>query len=227
MHTFLGMGSKNGGIHVLHRWMPVAKTHSACTIHKDRMWVPLWLDENGRVFRNLIKNGDLQRSSWECRRSLFPCNNKQAQCSRRETTSMVLCSVFAVWSYTCELKERRVFDDLIISEKECSNLENRKRRWPTTDFIEKHKQQQLKEKWSVVGILYSVNQCSYFKAKFWERRRERGRERMRQRERERERELISCWCFTPCQPLQPPQGEVLRERERERESKSLLILWRF
>ena len=31
-------------MHVLDEWMWATKTHPACTIHEDRMWLPQWLD---------------------------------------------------------------------------------------------------------------------------------------------------------------------------------------
>ena len=36
--------SKDPDIHVLDGWMPATKTHPACTIHEDGMWLPQWLD---------------------------------------------------------------------------------------------------------------------------------------------------------------------------------------
>ena len=35
---------KNPDIHVLDGWMLATKTHPACTIHKDGMWLPQWFD---------------------------------------------------------------------------------------------------------------------------------------------------------------------------------------
>ena len=43
-HAFHGTDSKDPDIHILDGWMPAAKTHPACTIHEDGMWLPLWLD---------------------------------------------------------------------------------------------------------------------------------------------------------------------------------------
>ena len=43
-HAFHRTDLKDPDIHVLDGWMPAAKTHPACTIHKDGMWLPLWLD---------------------------------------------------------------------------------------------------------------------------------------------------------------------------------------
>ena len=37
------MDSKDPDMHVLDRWMPATKTHPACTILEDGMWLPLWL----------------------------------------------------------------------------------------------------------------------------------------------------------------------------------------
>ena len=43
-HAFRRMDSKDPDIHVLDGWMLATKTHPAYTIHKDRMWLPQWLD---------------------------------------------------------------------------------------------------------------------------------------------------------------------------------------
>ena len=44
INAFHCKNSKDPDIHALHRWMPVTKTHPACTIHEDGMWLPQWLD---------------------------------------------------------------------------------------------------------------------------------------------------------------------------------------
>ena len=43
-HTFHHTDSKDPVMHVLDRWMSATKTHPACTIHEDGIWLPLWLD---------------------------------------------------------------------------------------------------------------------------------------------------------------------------------------
>ena len=43
-HVFHRTDSKQPDIHVLDGWMLAIKTHSACTIHEDGMWLPLRLD---------------------------------------------------------------------------------------------------------------------------------------------------------------------------------------
>ena len=43
-HEFHCTDSKDSNIHVLNGWMPATKTHPACTIHKDGMWLPQWLN---------------------------------------------------------------------------------------------------------------------------------------------------------------------------------------
>ena len=45
-HAIQRTDSKDLDIYVLDRWMPTTKTHPACTIHKDGMWLPLWSDYN-------------------------------------------------------------------------------------------------------------------------------------------------------------------------------------
>ena len=44
-HTFHSTDSKGPDVHILDRWMLARKTHPACTIHEDGMWLPQWLDE--------------------------------------------------------------------------------------------------------------------------------------------------------------------------------------
>ena len=59
------MDSKDPDVHFLDRWMPATKTHPACTINKDGMWLPQWLDrKNGHIGKNLTQNGDPHRFSW-------------------------------------------------------------------------------------------------------------------------------------------------------------------
>ena len=46
IHAFHCKYSKDPDIHVFDRWMPATKTHSACTIHEDLMWLPLCKQKN-------------------------------------------------------------------------------------------------------------------------------------------------------------------------------------
>ena len=43
-HALHRTDSKDPDVHVLDRRMPATKTHPACTIHEDWMWLPQWLD---------------------------------------------------------------------------------------------------------------------------------------------------------------------------------------
>ena len=43
-HTFHHTDSTDPDIHVQDGWMPATKTHPACTIHENQMWLPQWLD---------------------------------------------------------------------------------------------------------------------------------------------------------------------------------------
>ena len=43
-HAFHRTDSKDPDIHVRDEWMPATKAHPACTIHKDGMRLPQWLD---------------------------------------------------------------------------------------------------------------------------------------------------------------------------------------
>ena len=66
-HAFHRTDLKDPDIHVLDRWMPATKTHPVCTIHKDGMWLPQWI-QNGHIRKHLIQNCETQRYSWERRR---------------------------------------------------------------------------------------------------------------------------------------------------------------
>ena len=75
-HTFHRTDSKDPDIHVLDGWMPATKTHPACTIHEDGMWLPQWLDEkktNGHICKNLTQNGEPQRYSWGTQKKTKRC----------------------------------------------------------------------------------------------------------------------------------------------------------
>ena len=43
MHT-IAWTKKDPDIHVIDGWMPATKTHPACIIQEDGMWLPQWLD---------------------------------------------------------------------------------------------------------------------------------------------------------------------------------------
>ena len=73
-HAFNHTHSKDPDIHVLGRWMPATKTHQACTMHKDGMWLPQWLDlKNGHIRKNLIQKGKPQRYSWGMQKKKKNC----------------------------------------------------------------------------------------------------------------------------------------------------------
>ena len=58
-HAVHRTDSKYPGIHVLDRCIPATKTHSACTIHEDRMWLPQWSHT-----QKSHQNGEPQRYGW-------------------------------------------------------------------------------------------------------------------------------------------------------------------
>ena len=72
-HAFHRMDSKDPDVHVLDGWIPATKTHPACTIHEDGMWLPQWLHKSkdktkqrkGHIGKNLTQNGEPQRCSWK------------------------------------------------------------------------------------------------------------------------------------------------------------------
>ena len=65
MH-FIAQTQRILGIHVLDWWMAATKTRPVYTIHKDRMWLLLCVDDiNGYICRSLTKN-EPQRSDWDC-----------------------------------------------------------------------------------------------------------------------------------------------------------------
>ena len=64
-HALYRSDSKDPDIHNLDGWMPETKTHPACTIHENGMWLPQWLNEkNGHKYKILTQNGEPQRYSW-------------------------------------------------------------------------------------------------------------------------------------------------------------------
>ena len=70
-HAFHCVNSEYPDIHVLGGWMPAIKIHPARVINEEGMWLPLWLDwkNPSHMSKNLTKNGESQRYSWECSRS--------------------------------------------------------------------------------------------------------------------------------------------------------------
>ena len=89
MHAFHFADLEGLEIHVVNGWMPAIESHSTCTIHKDRMWLPLWLNKRGNKKQSHTQkshwNWEPQRSGWE-------------HCWRRRTFSMRMwtCSLSAV-----------------------------------------------------------------------------------------------------------------------------------
>ena len=71
-HAFHRMDSKDPDIHVLERWMLATKTHPACTIHKDGMWILLWKSKFQQVF--FVQTEDEKQPS-----SFRLCLNKTLQ----------------------------------------------------------------------------------------------------------------------------------------------------
>ena len=48
-HAFHCTDTKEPDVHVLDGWMPATKkTHPACTIQEDRIWLPVWLDKKAQ-----------------------------------------------------------------------------------------------------------------------------------------------------------------------------------
>ena len=74
MHTtfyaFHHTDSKDPDIHVLYQWRQATETHQAHTIHGDGMWLATSMVglKNGHICKNLTKNGEPQRYSWEHRK---------------------------------------------------------------------------------------------------------------------------------------------------------------
>ena len=69
------MDSKDPDIHVLDKWMLATKTHLACTIHKDGMWLPQWLEYKTVTYAKISPKmvnprdiaGERRRRSISCR----------------------------------------------------------------------------------------------------------------------------------------------------------------
>ena len=65
IHAFQLTGSRDPDIYVLEGWMLATKTHPACTIHKDGIWLLQLLDsKSGHIRKNLTQNGEPQTYSW-------------------------------------------------------------------------------------------------------------------------------------------------------------------
>ena len=91
---------KDPDIHVLDEWMLATKTHPACTIHEDGMWLPQWLDWNmvtyAKISPKMVNLRDIARE-----------NRRQ----RRHITSVSmwphikLSKHFCLWDFLCILLE--------------------------------------------------------------------------------------------------------------------------
>ena len=68
MLTFHHLDWAFSDIPVLDRWMPVTKTHPACTIHEVRMWLPVWLGKSQPHIHKSHYHGEPHGSNWELRR---------------------------------------------------------------------------------------------------------------------------------------------------------------
>ena len=88
-HAFHCMDSKDPDIPVPDRWMPASKTYPACTIHEDRMWLPLWSDKKRLHTQKSHPKTVNPSCSWEGRRI-----------RRRNTVCLVHRSWRAWWSVT-------------------------------------------------------------------------------------------------------------------------------
>ena len=113
-HAFHRTDSKDPDIHVLDGWMLATKTHPACTIRKDGMWLPWRLDFflffYDHIRKNLTKNGEPQRYSWEHRIWRIGRTGGDTGSSRHSSVRRGQCSVVngSVSSATlgCLLRER-------------------------------------------------------------------------------------------------------------------------
>ena len=99
--------------------MPATKTQPAYTIHKDGMWLPLWLDlkknnktpqkTNSHIRKYLIKNGEPERSNWECGRSRGSIVQKasKSDCNHESRIlrdkSCIACAVDVVLFWLCSI----------------------------------------------------------------------------------------------------------------------------
>ena len=91
-HAFHRTDSKDPDIHVLDGWMPAAETHPACTIHEDRMWLPLYL--------NLNTHAHTQKKVTYAKISLTMANPRDNYSwERRRRRSTLGTLVPEAWSY--------------------------------------------------------------------------------------------------------------------------------
>ena len=96
MHTCIpSQDSKDSDVHVLDGWMLGTKACLACTIHEDRLWLPLWLDwKYADKCKNLTKNGESQRYSCEYRRRRSNQQTATTMPTSPRIPLLPLCSAF-------------------------------------------------------------------------------------------------------------------------------------
>ena len=94
------MDSKDTEIRVLDGWIPATKTHPACTIHEDWMWLPLWLDFKNDHIRTPTpapppppKNGEPKSYSWGRRR------RRKRICGRTAVQRHISSSSLSSWDH--------------------------------------------------------------------------------------------------------------------------------
>ena len=84
--------------------MRATKTHTACTIHKDRMWLPLWLDKkknNNKKTATCMQNS--HQKWWTPEIKLWMQNKKWIHCHIRFCFSLVSLFVCEYFRRSCRV----------------------------------------------------------------------------------------------------------------------------
>ena len=114
-------------IHALVLLMPVTKTHPACTIHKDGMWLPQWLDCKTVTYTKISpKMVNLRDIAQECRRgSLLWILIRWDNTSMRfiSTTSLISIKTMFIQIH-CELCEKTSTEVFTLSYLCVTSLNN-------------------------------------------------------------------------------------------------------
>ena len=116
-HAFHCTDSKDPDIHFLDRWMLKTKTHPACTIYEDGMWLPQWFGfKNSHVHKNLTQNGGAKRSSWGRQNKKNMCSSSTIALRKallQTTMSQQFLLGYPWGSMNVSLKWKQIISDLL------------------------------------------------------------------------------------------------------------------
>ena len=84
-HAIHRMDSKDPDIHVLDGWMPATKTHPPNTIHEERMWLALWLNQNtvtyAKISPKMVNPRDIAKNTGEEEKEEAEAAGRLCSCS--------------------------------------------------------------------------------------------------------------------------------------------------